>query len=455
MVMQDFSTRRHQRPDRANVLDVGISAVDMAQAIRECDELIMREDRGYVCVTGVHGVMEAQRDPEFRDILNRSFLSVPDGMPTVWVGRLQGHRRMRRVYGPDFMLGFCRHSVERGYRHFLYGGNESVAAELALSLRKRFPGLQVVGTFTPPFRALNEAEEQELTRIIGDCKPDVVWVGLSTPKQERFMARYLGRLDTKLMVGVGAAFDVHTGRMKDAPAWIKAAGLQWLHRLAQEPRRLAKRYLVNNPKFVIRILLQFAGLQSHKSVTPDSRAKEHVPMSVKKALVCGAGGFIGSHLVQNLKKDGYWVRGVDLKYPDFSPTAADDFVVADLRERQSWEQILDVPFDEAYQLAADMGGAGYIFTGDHDSHVMHNSAMINLHMADFAVRKHVKKVFYSSSACMYPAYNQEDATTRNAASRPPIRRRPIASTAGRSSSVSGSILPFQKSRSGCARCPVP
>lgn len=131
-------------------------------------------------------------------------------------------------------------------------------------------------------------------------------------------------------------------------------------------------------------------------------------MSTKRALVCGAGGFIGSHLVRRLKQEGYWVRGVDLKNPEFSTTAADDFVVADLRERESWQQILDLPFDEAYQLAADMGGAGYIFTGNNDSHVMHNSAMINLHMADFGVKNKVGKIFYSSSACMYPAYNQED-----------------------------------------------
>ena len=131
-------------------------------------------------------------------------------------------------------------------------------------------------------------------------------------------------------------------------------------------------------------------------------------MPAKKALVCGAGGFIGSHLVKSLRRDGYWVRGVDLKYPEFSPTAADDFVIADLRDRQSWEGILDLHFDEAYQLAADMGGAGYIFTGDNDSHVMHNSAMINLHMADFGVKEKVGKIFYSSSACIYPAYNQED-----------------------------------------------
>jgi nucleoside-diphosphate-sugar epimerase len=131
-------------------------------------------------------------------------------------------------------------------------------------------------------------------------------------------------------------------------------------------------------------------------------------MPVKRALVCGAGGFIGSHLVTRLNNEGYWVRGADLKPPEFSPTAADDFAIADLRRPESWERILDLQFDEAYQLAADMGGAGYIFTGNNDSHVMHNSAMINLHMADFGLRKKVGKIFYSSSACMYPAYNQED-----------------------------------------------
>jgi len=138
-------------------------------------------------------------------------------------------------------------------------------------------------------------------------------------------------------------------------------------------------------------------------------------MSTKKALVCGAGGFIGSHLVTRLKNEGYWVRGVDLKYPEFSPTTADDFTLADLRDAKSWEKALDVELDEAYQLAADMGGAGYIFTGDHDAHVMHNSAMINLHMAHYGVQKRVRKVFYSSSACMYPAYNQEDPQKPNCA----------------------------------------
>src|SRR5208282_3278676 len=131
-------------------------------------------------------------------------------------------------------------------------------------------------------------------------------------------------------------------------------------------------------------------------------------MAIRKALVCGAGGFIGSHMVKRLRAEGYWVRGADLKHTEYSPSEANEFIIADLRLRESWEAILDEGMDEVYQFAADMGGAGYIFTGENDAHVMHNSAMINLHMADFAIKRNVKKVFYSSSACMYPAYNQTD-----------------------------------------------
>jgi N-acetylglucosaminyldiphosphoundecaprenol N-acetyl-beta-D-mannosaminyltransferase len=238
------------KPPRANVLGIGISAINMEDAIRLSDSLIQRGGKGYICVTGVHGVVEAQSDPAFRRILNRSFMSTPDGMPMVWVGRFQGLNRMRRVYGPDYMIDLCRFSVSRGYRHFLYGGRNGVVEQLANELTKRFPGLKIVGTYTPPFRPLNSNEESDLAALVSETKPDVFWVGLSTPKQERFMDKYLEKLDVKLMVGVGAAFDIHTGTIKDAPLWMKIPGLQWLHRLAREPRRLWKRYLINNPKFI-------------------------------------------------------------------------------------------------------------------------------------------------------------------------------------------------------------
>jgi N-acetylglucosaminyldiphosphoundecaprenol N-acetyl-beta-D-mannosaminyltransferase len=246
---------------RANILGVGVSATKMDDVVRMSDLLIRSDQRGYICVTGVHGVMEAQSDRQFRRILNASFITTPDGMPMVWVGRLQGHRGMRRVYGPDYMIELCRLSVERRYKHFLYGGKPGVAERLAAALTTRLPGLQVVGMFTPPFRPLDPEEEAGLIAQIRKAKPDIVWVGLSTPRQEQFMAAYLDKLDVKLMVGVGAAFDIHIGDIQDAPQWVKSAGLQWLHRLVQEPRRLWKRYLVNNPKFVWNIGMQFLGIR--------------------------------------------------------------------------------------------------------------------------------------------------------------------------------------------------
>jgi N-acetylglucosaminyldiphosphoundecaprenol N-acetyl-beta-D-mannosaminyltransferase len=246
---------------RTNILGVGISAIDMQDAIMLSDSLIRDSRKGYVCVTGVHGVIEAQSDEAFRRILNRSFMTTPDGMPLVWIGRIQGQTRMRRVYGPDYMVDMCRFSVSRGYRHFLYGGDHGIAERLATELVRRCPGLQIVGTYAPPFRPLNSNEETELVALVAEKKPDVFWVGLSTPKQERFMAQFLNKLDVKLMVGVGAAFDIHTGEIKDASPWVKKAGLQWLHRLAQEPHRLWRRYLVNNPKFIWNIGLQFLRLR--------------------------------------------------------------------------------------------------------------------------------------------------------------------------------------------------
>ena len=246
---------------RTNVLGVGVSIVNMDDAIRFSESVIRSHDKGYVCVTDVHGIIEAQSDFAFREVLNKSVMTTPDGMPLVWVGRIQGHKRIRRVYGPDYLLEMCRVSVKRGYRHFFFGGKPGVTERLALELSKKFPGLQVVGTYTPPFRPLNPSEELELEALVAKAKPDVFWVGLGSPKQERFMAQYSERLDAKLMVGVGAAFDIHSGAVKEAPKWLKTAGLQWLHRLIQEPRRLWRRYLNCVPNFIWMIGLQFLGVR--------------------------------------------------------------------------------------------------------------------------------------------------------------------------------------------------
>lgn len=244
---------------RANILGVGVSAINMASALARADLALQRGEKGYVCVTGIHGVMVAQEDSEFKRILNGSLINTPDGMPTVWVGRLQGFSRMRRVFGPEFMEKMCELSIKRSYTHFLYGGAPGVGEELGANLSRRFPGLRIVGSYTPPFRALNPSEQEQLISQVCQLQPDIIWVGLSTPKQERFMAEFLPLLDTRLMIGVGAAFDFHTGKIKDAPEWIKQSGLQWLHRLIQEPRRLWKRYLLNNPRFLWNITFQLLG----------------------------------------------------------------------------------------------------------------------------------------------------------------------------------------------------
>jgi len=246
---------------RVNVLGVGLSVLTLPSALAAMAEAVRTRRKGYICVTGVHGVMEAQDDPAFRSILNGAFLCTPDGMPMVWMGRLQGHREMRRVYGPDLMLEVCAWSETSGCRHFFYGGAPDVASLLAEKLQARFPRLAVVGCYTPPFRPLNAQEEADLQVQIRAARPDILWVGLSTPKQERFMAEYLAKLDVTLMVGVGAAFDFHAGRISQAPRWMQRSGLEWFYRLCCEPRRLWKRYLRNNPLFVLGVLGQLTGLR--------------------------------------------------------------------------------------------------------------------------------------------------------------------------------------------------
>jgi N-acetylglucosaminyldiphosphoundecaprenol N-acetyl-beta-D-mannosaminyltransferase len=247
------------RPPRANILGTGVHAVNLEMAVEYLDACVESGTRGYVCVTGVHGVMEALRNRNFRTVLNGALLVTPDGMPTVWIGRLQKHSSMQRVFGPDLMRAVCEQSVRSGHTHFFYGGKPGVAEELKSNFERWYPGIRVLGTSTPPFRRLTHQEESDLSDQIAGLKPDIIWIGLSTPKQEMFMVERIHDLNCKLMIGVGAAFDFHTGRTKDAPDWIKNAGLQWLHRLYQEPGRLWKRYLVNNLAFCWHLALQAMG----------------------------------------------------------------------------------------------------------------------------------------------------------------------------------------------------
>lgn len=235
---------------RVDVLGVRVSAIDMAMAVDEITGWVERGERRYVCVTGVHGVMESQRDPELARIHNESGMTTPDGMPMVWAGRAAGAAWMERVYGPDLMLAVCARAAERGWRSYFYGGAEGVPERLAERLGARFPGLVVAGAWSPPFRPLTPEEDDEVVARINAARPDLVWVGLSTPKQERWMAAHVGRIEAAALLGVGAAFDIHAGTLRQAPLWMQRSGLEWLFRLAVEPRRLWRRYLVNNPRFV-------------------------------------------------------------------------------------------------------------------------------------------------------------------------------------------------------------
>lgn len=246
---------------RINILGVGVHAINMAGALDAIINGISSGRRGYVCVTSAHGIMEAQEDPVFRTILNRSFLTVPDGMPLVWIGRFTGHSQIGRVYGPDLMRRLCDRGREHGLRHFLYGGMEGVAQTLKRQLEIDYPGILIAGTFTPPFRPLNPSEEAQLIAEVERTQPHIIWVGLSTPKQERFMAGYLDRLQTQMMFGVGAAFDIISKRVPEAPRWVQRAGLEWFFRLCVEPRRLWKRYAKVVPRFPILVSLQLLGLK--------------------------------------------------------------------------------------------------------------------------------------------------------------------------------------------------
>jgi N-acetylglucosaminyldiphosphoundecaprenol N-acetyl-beta-D-mannosaminyltransferase len=241
---------------RIDVLGVPVSAITMAQALEAIDTWIACRTPQYICVTGVHGVMESGRDESLRAIHARAGLVTPDGMPLVWLARHAGQPQVERVYGPDLMLAVCSASVPCGWRHFFYGGSPGVAGRMASRLQSRFPGLQIAGEYAPPFHELSTLEDKAIVERINATTPDLVWVGLSTPKQERWMAAHVGRLTAPVLIGVGAAFDFHAGVKRQAPRWMQRSGLEWSFRLMTEPRRLWKRYLVNNPQFVWRISQQ-------------------------------------------------------------------------------------------------------------------------------------------------------------------------------------------------------
>lgn len=270
--MDFYSPNRSQR---VNILGVGVNPVTLPQAVTQISTWIENRSRAYVCACTVHTVMECRRDEQMYRAVNGAGLAVPDGMPLVWLSRAASRRPVSRVYGPDLMLALCQLSLERGYSHYFYGGAAGVPEQLADKLQARFPGLRIAGVCSPPFRSLNPAESDDIATQINQAAPDIVWVGLGTPKQDLWMAEFRPRLAAPVLIGVGAAFNFHTGLIPQAPLWMQRSGLEWLFRLSQEPGRLWYRYLVYNPWFLLLLCGQALGLKTYNLPGSDGQSHSH------------------------------------------------------------------------------------------------------------------------------------------------------------------------------------
>jgi N-acetylglucosaminyldiphosphoundecaprenol N-acetyl-beta-D-mannosaminyltransferase len=260
--------------DKRPILGVGINPIRYGDVLRQF-RLWVAERRmtqspasgsgRYMCIVSVHGIITALTDLRCRDALNRADLATPDGMPVVWALRSFGENNSRRVYGPNLMLALCGQSARLGHRIFLYGGTDATLSRLKLSLARRFPSLVIAGAYAPPFRPLTQEEDQEVVRMIGEADADIVFVGISTPKQDYWMLDHREKLPGTIMVGVGAAFNFHAGEVQQAPTWMQNAGLEWLFRLIVEPKRLWKRYLLITPIFIPLWALQRIGILKYKT----------------------------------------------------------------------------------------------------------------------------------------------------------------------------------------------
>lgn len=259
-------------PVKKTILGVNISATSYGEVLRTCRRWVGEHRQSqaprarYVTVTSVHGIMEAQQDTAFRDMINAADVATPDGMPVVWALRSWA-KGQNRVYGPNLMLALCGQATRLGHRMFLYGASEQALAALQSNLRKKFPGIQIVGAISPPFRALTPEEDRQIVGQIQASGADIVFVGLSTPKQERWMSAHRESLPGVVMFGVGAAFDFHAGKVKQAPLWMQRSGLEWFFRLTTEPKRLWKRYLLVTPKFIPLWAMQRAGILKYPQPT--------------------------------------------------------------------------------------------------------------------------------------------------------------------------------------------
>jgi len=248
---------------RVNILGVGAMPLNLGKAAAILERWRTEGQRKYVCVVSVHGLVVAQRDPAIRRALNHCDMATEDGMPLVWWSRLAGFSQARRVCGSDLLDAVCSYGLQRGYRHYFYGASPEVLKLLTDRLRRRYPGLIVAGSHSPPFRPLTADEDAKEVAAINETCPDFVWVGLGMPKQEKWMVEHLGKIDATALIGIGAAFDFHAGTKPRAPSWMQHVGLEWLFRLMTEPRRLAHRYLIDNALFVGYTLRQVTGWKTY------------------------------------------------------------------------------------------------------------------------------------------------------------------------------------------------
>ena len=255
---------RVRAPETVDVLGVPLGLTDYESALDWIDQSVTARQRGYVCVCNVHAVMASAEDPGLRSALLGSSVNVPDGQPLVWALNLLGHALDARVYGPELMARHCARAAQSGQRLYLYGGrNQGALVQLALNLRQRYPGVRIVGGYSPPHRPLTPDEHEAVIAEINNSHADVVWVGIGVPKQEKWMAEMRPRLDAPVLAGVGAAFDFHAGLVPQAPNWLQESGLEWAYRLVHEPRRLWRRYLRYNPRFVYAFARQLHHHQRH------------------------------------------------------------------------------------------------------------------------------------------------------------------------------------------------
>jgi len=233
-----------------DILGVKVSVVDLQRACSFIEECIQRRRKTYICIAPVSTIVDCQKSSEYLKIINEAGMVTPDGMPLVWLGKLKGEKSMERTYGPDLMLAFSEMSQQKGYRHYFYGGTPETGCLLLERLKSKFPGLNIAGAYAPPLRPAGAFEEAAILEQINKANPDVLWVGLGSPKQDYWMRDHREKLAVPVIMGVGAAFDFVAGVKQQAPLWMRRCGLEWLFRLCSEPRRLWKRYLFGNTLFI-------------------------------------------------------------------------------------------------------------------------------------------------------------------------------------------------------------